>query len=797
MRFACHRSPRALPAIHLLLLRPVAWAVLALCANTWAQTDLSQKDSSPRLKLSPQLQETFTPEQKKDHPTFVKGERITGRPDLETVIEGGAELRRSGTMLRADRIEYYQPDDLAKARGNVRLNRDGNVYEGTQGEVKVDAQEGYFLQPRYELIKNGGHGQASRIDFVDSARSVLRDATYTTCRREPEGGAKPDWVIRAAQVRLDTDTDVGEATDGRLEFKGVPILGSPFLTFPMSDARKSGWLPPSINIDNLSGLEVVAPYYLNLAPNRDATIYPGVMTRRGVNLGTEFRYLEQDYRGTARLDLMPSDRLRNRSRWGLTTTHSGTINTSWGGVSASLGLNRVSDDDYWRDFPRATGSLTQRLLPSDGSLSWSSGPWSLYSRALKWQTLQQTTSVITPPYDRLPQLNARYSRVNHGGLDYSLELDTTRFQSVSSLTLQPNAQRSYSLAQISRPFIAPGSFFTPKLQLHSTSYQFDAPLTAGPLAGSRSATRALPTLSVDSGLIFERNASYFGRNFTQTLEPRAFYSYTPFRNQSSIPIYDSGATDYNFATVFSENAFTGQDRISDNNLLTVGLTSRLLDPASGAEIVRLSYAQRLRFKNQQVTLPGGIADTTRFSDMLFGGTINWDQQWQFDSTVQYSPQIRRSQRTTLGARYSPSDYRTLSATYRLNRSVSEQIDIGWQWPLNDLWGDQGKNLGAGQGQGEGRWYSVGRLNYSLRDSKLVDTLLGFEYDAGCWLARVAIERLQTTTTSANKRILFQMEFVGFARVGNNPLSALKNNVPRYQLLREKIDVSPSRFGNYD
>lgn len=797
MRFAHYRCPRALPASPLPLLQPVAWAVLVVCANTWAQTTPSLNESNLLLKASPLLQENFTPEQKKEQPTFVRGERITGRPDLETVIEGDAELRRNGTVLRADRIEYYQPDDLAKARGNVRLNRDGNVYEGTEGQVKVDAQEGYFLEPRYELIKNGGHGQASRIDFVDSARSVLRNATYTTCRREPEGGAKPDWIIRASQVRLDTDTDVGEATDGRLEFKGVPILGSPFLTFPMSDARKSGWLPPSINIDNLSGLEVVAPYYLNLAANRDATIYPGVMTRRGINVGTEFRYLEQDYRGTARLDIMPSDRLRNRSRWGLTTTHSGAINTAWGGVSASLGLNRVSDDDYWRDFPRATGSLTQRLLPSDGSVGWSSGPWSLYSRALKWQTLQQSTSVITPPYDRLPQLNARYSRVNHGNLDYSLELDTTRFQSVSSLTLQPNAQRSYALAQISRPFIAPGSFFTPKLQLHSTSYQFDAPLTSGPLTGSRSATRVLPTLSVDSGLIFERGASFFGRDVTQTLEPRAFYSYTPFRNQSSIPVYDSGATDYNFATVFSENAFTGQDRISDNNLLTMGLTSRLLDPASGAEVVRVSYAQRLRLKNQQVTLPGGIADTTRFSDMLFGGTINWNQQWQFDSTVQYSPQIRRSQRTTVGARYSPSDYRTLSATYRLNRGVSEQIDLGWQWPVNDLWGDKGKNLGAGQGQGEGRWYSVGRLNYSLRDRKLVDTLLGLEYDDGCWLFRVAVERLQTTTTTANKRILFQMEFVGFARVGNNPLAALKNNVPRYQLLREKIDVSPSRFGNYD
>ncbi|NJM44233.1 MAG: LPS-assembly protein LptD [Brachymonas sp.] len=727
----------------------------------------------------------------------MRGERITGRPDLETVIDGQAEIRRSGTVLRADRIEYYQPDDLAKARGNVRLNRDGNVYEGTEGQVKVDAQEGFFLQPRYELIKNGGHGQASRIDFVDTARSVLRDATYTTCRREPEGGAKPDWIIRASQVRLDTDTDVGEASDGRLEFKGVPILGSPYLTFPMSDARKSGWLPPSINLDNLSGLEVVMPYYVNLAPNRDATIYPGIMTRRGVNVGTELRYLEQDYRGTARLDLMPNDRLRNRNRWGLTSSHSGTVQTAWGGVSTSLSLNRVSDNDYWRDFPRATGSLTQRLLSNDAALSWSSGPWSLYSRALKWQTLQQATSVITPPYDRLPQLNGRYARVNHGGFDYSLELDTTRFQSVSALTLQPNAQRSYAIASFSRPFITPGSFFTPKLQLHSSSYQFDAPLTAGPLAGKRTADRLVPTFSLDSGLIFERNASFLGRDFTQTLEPRAFYSYTPFRDQSSIPLYDTGATDYNFATVFSENAFTGQDRISDNNLLTLGLSSRLLNPQTGAEIVRLSYAQRLRFKDQRVTLPGGVADTQRFSDMLYGATVNWNNEWQFDGTVQYSPQLKRSQRTTLGARYSPSDYRTVSATYRLNRGVSEQVDLGWQWPLNDLWGDKGKNLGAGLGQGDGRWYSVGRLNYSLRDGKFVDTLVGFEYDAGCWLMRVALERLQTTNTSSNKRILFQMEFVGFARVGSNPLSALKNNVPRYQLLREKIETSPSRFSNFD
>jgi LPS-assembly protein len=296
---------------------------------------------------------------------------------------------------------------------------------------------------------------------------------------------------------------------------------------------------------------------------------------------------------------------------------------------------------------------------------------------------------------------------------------------------------------------------------------------------------------VDSGLIFERNASYFGRAFTQTLEPRAFYTYTPYRDQSGIPIYDSGPNDFNFATIFSENAFNGQDRISDNNLLTLGVTSRLLDPATGSEAVRLSYAQRLRFTDQRVTLPGGAPDQARFSDMLFGVGINWSPRWAFDATAQYNPKIRRSQRSTWSVRYSPSDYRTFSATYRLNRDVSEQIDLGWQWPLNDLWAGRRDDptVFKGQGLGEGRWYTVGRLNYSLKESRLVDMVAGLEYDAGCWLGRAVIERLQTTTTSANKRILFQIEFVGLARVGSNPLSVLKNNVPRYQLLREKITNS--------
>lgn len=227
------------------------------------------------------------------------------------------------------------------------------------------------------------------------------------------------------------------------------------------------------------------------------------------------------------------------------------------------------------------------------------------------------------------------------------------------------------------------------------------------------------------------------------------------------------------------------------------MSTRLLDPDTGAEAARLGVAQRLRLRDQNVTLlPTDAPATDRISDILLGASINWDPKWAFDSTVQFNPTTKRSVRTTMGARYNPGHYRVVTAAYRYQRDLSQQLDVGWQWPLNDLWGERGQELGAGRGQGEGRWYSVGRLNYSLNERKLVDSILGFEYDAGCWLGRVVLERLQTSTTSATQRIMFQLEFVGFTRLGINPLKSLKDNIPGYQYLREPTSP-PSRFSNYD
>ena len=794
---------------------PVRRAVLCLVSATglgmlgapvWAQAldngpqALSIDDAPLVLKSTPMLAETPPDDRVIEPPTFVFGDSISGRTDLETIVDGNAELRRGPNAIRADRIEYYQPDDQVTSRGNVRINSGGNLFSGPELQLKIDTFEGYFLKPTYRFLSNGGNGTAERIDFIDANRLVAREATFTTCERDDEKTWEPAWVLSGTSFKFDKEAETGEATGAVLRFKNVPILAFPTISFPLSDKRKSGLLPPTFNLDSTSGFEVSQPYYFNIAPNRDATLTTTVMSKRGIDLGTEARYLERDYRGRLRANFLPDDALRKINRWSYALQHTGSIDTGFsqvGNLGLNLNLNRVSDNNYWRDFPRSTGLLTQRLLSSDGSLSWGRGYLTTSVRALKWQTLQDPLSPIVPPYDRLPQITAAYTRVNVplagvSGFDASVSGDFTRFASDRLLTKQPNSDRAVSIAQLSRPFITPGGYITPKLQLHATTYKFDAPL----VDGATSASRVVPTFSLDGGLQFERQASLFGRDFTQTLEPRAFYVRTPYRDQSRLPNYDSGSNDFNFATIFTENAFVGNDRISDANLLTLGVTSRLLNRDTGAEAVRVGVAQRLRFADQRVTLPAGLPVTDRISDLLFGTSINWTPEWSFDGTVQYNPKIGKSERSTFGARYSPSNYRVVSASVRRQRDVSSSLDVGWQWPINDLWGDKGKDLGAGNGQGGGRYYGVGRLNYSFQDKKLVDAVVGLEYDGCCWIGRVVLQRSQSSVASANTRILFQLELVGFSRLGVNPLDILKANVPRYQFLRDQI-TAPSRFTTYD
>ena len=791
-------------------LTPLAACVaLSLTAPAWAQTVTSTASagaSEPiELRASPTVLPPPRGEAGRRLPIILQARTLSGRPDLDTVAEGNAEFRRGGLVIRADRLTYDQPDDLAIAKGDVHINRDGNIYSGPELQLNVQRFEGFFVNPVYYFSRTGAGGVAQRVDFLDEQRAVATGATYTSCPSDGSGG--PAWLLTTDRVQVDFGTNEGVAEGAVLRFLGVPILAAPRLSFPLTDARKSGWLPPTIvPVDSRNGPTVSIPYYWDIAPNRDATLTPSLSTRRGPSLESEFRYLEPKFTGEVKLNLLPFDRLTNSTRYALNAKHDTDFDRD---TRLQMRVQRVSDDDYWKDFPHQISSLTPRLLATDFRLNRLFGDWDTYARVQQWQVLQttDTNTRIEAPYERLPQIGARYAGRMGSGFEVTFGSEFNRFTNpVNAVSAERvTGMRVHALGSVSRPYVAPGWSFTPKLAFNAASYSLDQPL--GNIKAS--ASRVIPTLSLDSAWVFERDTQFFGRAVRQTLEPRLLYANTPFRDQTALPNFDSSTKDLNFDSVFTENAFSGVDRVSDAHHLTAGVTTRVLDPDTGAEVLRLGLAQRYLFRDQRITLqPDGSPDaalTQGFRDLLLLGSTTLIPSWALNASVQYSPESGRLTRSVVGVRYSPGPYRTLSATYRLTRGLSEQVELGWQWPLYGPTPDEpgGSRRSVAPGgvvaaarNCQGSWYAVGGVNYSTLDRRITDAVAGVEYDAGCWIGRVVATRTSTGLSEATTRLAVQLELVGLSRLGSNPLQVLKDNILGYRLLRdERAPVQP--LSTYD
>ena len=739
-------------------------------------------------------------------PVEVQAREIRGRPDVDAEAEGDVRLRRGALTLQADWLSYEQAQDLARARGHVRIDAPSGRFSGTELELQLGRFVGHFIQPRYEFSRVQAGGRAQRIDFLDRDRSVVQGGWYTSCPRDDvvsptgEGGTpRPDWVLQTDRVQLDFAANEGVAEGAVLRFLNVPILALPTLSFPLGDERKTGWLPPTIDFDTRSGLSVAVPWYWNIAPNRDATLTPKVVTRRGLGAVGEFRYLEPGYQGLVEAEVLPFDRVADRSRWALWARHDGQLPTLGG--RWHLDARRVSDDAWWKDFPKDTHSLTTRLLPlrleAERDLDLDGASGLAYARLLRWQVLQDSDQLVVSPYERAPQLGVQLGGPLGGGLRYRVQTEANRFvrPDREGTAAEPTGWRAHVLATLSRPWREAGVWLVPRLTVNAATYALDQAMADG----RTRASRVIPSLSVEGGLEFERETALFGRALRQTLEPRVLYVHTPYRDQTGLPNFDSAGKDFNFNSIFSDNAFSGIDRVSDSHQVTVGVTSRLIDAGSGAEAARVGVVQRYLLRDQRIT-PEGVPFTRNMSDLFLLGAASLGGGLSFDATLQYSPDIQRTVRTVASARWTPGDFRTLSTTYRLTRGLTEQLELGWQWPVWKSAAATGAAPAArtaASGSCQGALYSVGRVSYSMKDSRVTDSILGLEYDAGCWIMRVVAERQSTGRREATTHILLQLELVGLSRLGSNPLKVLKDNIPGYRLLRDERSESIPPPPRYD
>jgi LPS-assembly protein len=765
----------------------------------------------PELLPSTELRALPRAEGARGLPIILRARSLQSQLDNQVVAEGEVEFRRAGVVIKADRLVYDADGDQARASGHVRVSRDGAVYTGPALSLGVQRFEGFFEQPTFEFFQRGAGGRAQRLDFISASQAVATDARYTSCPRDGAGADAPEpaWELRTDKVFFDTQANEGVAEGARLRFLGTTILALPTMSFPISDARKSGWLPPSVSLDSRGGLELQVPYYLNLAPNRDLTLTPRAITRRGLGLNAEFRYLEPTFEGSLMGDGLPEDRVAGRSRHSVQWLHESRLPL---GLRLNADLLRVSDNDWWKDFPKESRNFTSRLLPSrlslERALDWpaANGHGLVYLRSTQWQVLQAADSFITAPYQRAPQVGLRF-KGQVAGWEWDVEGEYNRFTlppGQGATTQRSNGERLHALGTLSHPWRGPGWWLVPALGVNAARYS---------MANTGSwQQRMVPTFSLDAGIELERDTEAFGRALHQTLEPRLLYVNTPYRAQSALPNYDAVAKDFNFTSIYSDNTFSGVDRVADLDQLTAGVTTRLVDASTGAEALRLGLVQRVLFRTQRVTARAdGTADgpalTQRFSDALLLGSTSVLPGWTLDAAAQYSPDINRSIRSIVGARYSPGAFRTVSATYRLTRGLSEQMELGWQWPVWGVGARFGSGSGAGPGSDadvgaapnttprlgraiasagrcQGTWYAVGRVNYSVKDRRVTDSVMGVEYDAGCWIGRFVAEQLSTGRSEATTRYMIQLELVGLSRLGSNPLKVLKDNIPGYRLLRE-------------
>jgi LPS-assembly protein len=759
-------APKRLPAL--------CGAALLVCTGSWAQ-------SSPISTL--------------------EADEVQGRPDVQTTAKGHVDFRQGPKRIEADWLRYHQPTDRANARGHVKLSSaNGDWFSGPELDITVEELQGFFLNPTYFLARTKAGGTAQRWDFLGPDRAVATQATYTSCRRD--GSGTPDWLLSADRVDLNFEANEGTAKGAVLRFYGVPILAAPSLSFALSDARKSGWLPFGASSDNKGGFQVAAPYYWNMAPNYDAKFTPILSYRRGAGLETEFRYLQSAFDGKIKAHTVPRDAVFGHSRSSVDLAHQGLLSDS---IRYNLNAIRVSDSSYWKDFSRHLNSPTPRLLDANFSVAHERGPFSTYARAKRWQVLQDAdvATQIDAPYDRFPQLGVRTQTPLGAGFQLGFEGEFNRFVNPDGYRAMPNAAglvssiprptglRTHALSAVSWPLVRPGWFVVPKVSMNWAHYQLDQPLGSGAFAGDSHLGRTIPSFSLDHGWTFERQGQWFGREVRQTLEPRMLYVRTPYRAQAGLPIFDTVTKDFNVDSIYAGNAFSGVDRVSDANQLTTGVTTRWLHPQTGVENARFGVAQRFLFKSQRVTPDDGPPTTQSVSDVLLFGSSHMWQRWYLDSAVQHSYELRRTVRSTLSARYTPGPYRTINMAYRLKRGESEQVDVAWQWPV---YGASRRSTGQ---QCSGAWYSSGRVNYSLRESRTTESVLALEYDSSCWVGRFLLKRTSTSRNQATTLFGIELEFVGLSRLSllNNPLKVLRDNVPGYLPLRKDTadDVSTRTY----
>jgi len=667
-----------------------------------------------------------------------------------STFSGDVLMQRADQILSTSLVVYDRNQDIVNAEQDFLFWDKDFVISGSTLKLRGKNQ-GEMTNANYWLLNRRARGQADKV--IRDSKDVVHfeQATYTTC--DPN---KKFWYLSGNQVTLDDASSIGTARHAIIRILDIPVFYTPYLSFPIGDERKSGFLSPRVGSSDETGFEFSIPYYLNLAPNYDVTLTPRYMSRRGLLLKTEFRHLGQTATNNVEFEYSPHDQAFGGDRISLAVKHNNHITER---LHTDINFNYVSDERYFEELGNNISAASITHLERRGDLYYFGNGWNVLGRLQAFQTLDKNPAAR--PYQRMPQLLLKTTLPEFNrGLNWGLETELVRFYRNTEVVDGPIGNRFDLKPSLSFPWRTPGTFVVPALSLRYTRYDLDN------LAPDQTTThnRFLFTFSTDSGLFFERDMSMFDTKLVQTLEPRLFYRYTQYREQNDIPIFDTGQYDLSFSQLFRDNRFSAADRIDDGHQVTLGMTSRLIGNDTGEEHLRASLGQIYYFRDRRVTYPGQSVETEPSSNIIMELATQFAEAWRISSTIRWNPHTENTEHTVMRIRYHPDQQHIANVSYRMRDDSLEQTDVSVRWALGS------------------RWSILGRWNYSLPKERTLEAFTGIEYSSCCWAIRGITRRYLNNIDGFGylNGFFLQLELKGFGGIGKKADSFLEQRIPGFR-----------------
>jgi LPS-assembly protein len=678
----------------------------------------------------------------------VTSDQATLGVDGNATLEGNVVLRQGEREIRANEVEYDAHNTSVSTAGHIDY-RDPLVQVTGAGGSYSAAAGAEFKSAQFSLRQRAARGAAREMTLTPQGVIRLRGVMFTTCPANDTS-----WQLKADRIMLDTRNRLGTGSDAQVRFMGVPLIYLPWVSFPLGNERKSGFLFPGIGNTSSSGLQLSVPYYWNIAPNADFTFQPIEYSKRGPDLGGDLRFLTQGQHGELDWNYLPhdSDFGGYRSRVRLTDVAELPDDLRLG-----VNAENVSDTRYFEDFSQGPEGTSTAFVERRATLSYRGQHWSIDGEAQQYQTIDYTLAITDRPYARLPRIavSADYGLGDAQRLRYGFDSELVDFQRAIGVT----GWRADITPVVALDLTGPGYFMRPALAWRATQYQLDNLAPGEP----RSPSRSVAIASFDTGLVFERDAGS-AQQRKLTLEPRILYLDVPYRNQDQLPVFDTALPDLNPVELFRTNRYVGADRVSDANQVSAGVTSRLLDAHDGRQFLAATVGQTYYFQTPRVTLPGEVPTTEKRSDFVAQLAVTAFQHWSADAGVQWDPQTQSSERTQVNLQYKPASDSVINLGYRYQRDVFEQVELSGAWPIRS------------------RWNVFVREVYSVRDHVGLERFAGFEYRACCWRVRLGARHYVNSRDSSQPQetgVWLQLELAGLASVGSASDASLAEAIRGY------------------